>query len=83
MSNTIRNEKEDMQVRQQFFHRFMEVVDMHPRYPIAQHMAAFLRRKSDEGPQFFHWSNKDLLNRLEQYKQELEGEELMNETNED
>ena len=81
MSN-IKNNKEDTQLRQQFFHNFMEVVDMYPQYPIAQHMAAFLRRKSDSGPEFFHWSNKDLLNRLEQYKQELEGEEIMNETEE-
>jgi hypothetical protein len=77
---TVRNEKEDMQVRQQFFHDFMEIVDAYPKYPIAQHMAAFLRRKSDSGPEFFHWSNKELLKRLEQYKQELEGEELINET---
>ena len=83
MPSTIRNEKEDMQVRQQFFHRFMEIVDSYPKYPIAQHMAAFLRRKSAEVPEFFHWSNKDLLNRLEQYKQELEGEEIINETSED
>ena len=80
MANQIKNDKEDMQVRQQFFHRFMEVVDAHPKYPIAQHMAAFLRRKADSGPEFFYWNNKELLNRVEQYKQELEGEELINET---
>lgn len=76
----VKNEKEDMQVRQQFLHDFMEVIDAHPKYPIAQHLAAFLRRKSDTGPEFFHWTNKELLNRLEQYKQELEGEQLLNES---
>ena len=75
-------QKDDMQTRQQIFHRLIEVADMHPKYPIAQHLAAVLRRKSESGPEFFHWSNKELLNRLEQYKQELEGEELINE-NED
>lgn len=71
-------DREEMQVRQQFFHEFIEVVDNYPKYPIAQHLAAFLRRKSVTGKEFFHWSNKELLNRLEQYKKELGGEELMN-----
>ena len=77
---SIKNNKEETQLRQQFFHNFMEVVDIYSQYPIAQHMAAFLRRKSDFGPDFFHWPNKELLNRLEQYKQELESEEIMNAT---
>jgi len=51
---------------------------MYPQYPIAQHMSGFLRRKSTEGPEFFFWTNKELLNRLEQYKQELENGELIN-----
>jgi len=74
----IKNNKEDTQLSQQFFHNFMEVVDMYPQYPIAQHMSGFLRRKSTEGPEFFFWTNKELLNRLEQYKQELENGELIN-----
>lgn len=72
--------KEDMQVRQQIFHRFMEVVDGFPNIPIAQHIATFLRRKSESGPSFYYWSNKELLNHIEQYKQEIESDELNNET---
>lgn len=75
MSN-IKNNKEETQLRQQFFHNFMEVVDMYPQYSIAQHMAGFLRRKSTDGPDFFHWDNKELLNRMEQYKQELDTESV-------
>jgi hypothetical protein len=77
MSN-LKNEKEEMQVRQQIFHTFMEVVDAHPKYNVSQHLSAILRRKA--GPEFCLWSNKDLLQRIEQHKQELDGEEIINET---
>lgn len=79
-NQVLKTQKEDMQIRQQIFHGLIEVADAHPKYPIAQHLSAILRRKSDKGPEFFHWTNKELLNRIEQYKQELDGEELVNET---
>lgn len=79
MSEKVRIEKEDMQVRQQIVHELIEIFDTHSKYRVAQHMAGFLRRKTNSGPSFFEWSNKELLNRIEQYKKELEGEEIINE----
>lgn len=80
-----RTDRDDMQVKQQIFHNLLEITELYPKYPITQHLAAILRKKEKDGngKEFFHWSNKDLLKRIEQHKQELEGEGLMNEVEED
>ncbi len=75
---TKRPDKKNMQVVQQIFHNLTEVVELHPKYPIGEHLAAILRRKNSTGKEFFFWTNEELLKRIEQYKSELEGEELLN-----
>jgi hypothetical protein len=70
-------DKRKMQVIQQIFHNLGEVVELYPQFSISQHLSAILRRKSSDGKEFFHWSNDELLKKIEQHKEELEGEELM------
>lgn len=69
-------DKRKMQIIQQIFHNLGEVVELYPQYSVAQHLSAILRRK--EGKEFYHWNNDELLKRIEQHKDELEGEEIMN-----
>lgn len=73
----VKNVRDDMQVKQQIFHNLLEISELYPKYPIAQHLAAILRRKTTEGADFFHWDNKTLLKRIEQHKSELESEDIM------
>lgn len=75
-----RQDKKRMQVIQQIFHNLGEVVELYPRYSISQHLSAILRRKCDSGNQFHLWSNDELLKKIEQHKDELSGEDLMDET---
>lgn len=67
-----------MKVTQQIFHNLLEVVEIYPKYSICQHLSAILRRKDTVGKEFFFWSDPELLNKIEKYKSELEGEEFMN-----
>jgi hypothetical protein len=71
-------DKRKMQIIQQIFHNLGEVVELYPQYSVAQHLSAILRRKSDNGKEFFHWNNDELLKKIEQHKDELEGEDIMN-----
>lgn len=73
-------DKINMQVTQQVFHNLIEVVELYPKYTISQHLASILRRKSEEGKQFYYWNNDQLLKRIEQHKSELEGDQFMSET---
>jgi hypothetical protein len=75
-----KNDKKRMQVIQQIFHNLSEVVELYPQYSVAQHLSAILRRKSDNGNQFHLWTNDELLKKIEQHKDELEGEDIMNES---
>lgn len=76
-------DKKKMQVIQQIFHNLSEVVELYPQYSVGQHLSAILRRKSTEGKQFHSWTNEELLSKVENHKSELEGEGLMNITEED
>lgn len=78
-TNFVKTMRDDMQVKQQIFHNLLEISELYPEYPIVQHFAAILRRKSEVGLDFFHWDNKTLLKRIEQHKSELESEDIMNE----
>lgn len=77
-----RFEKKKMQVIQQLFHNLSEIVELYPQYSVAQHLSAILRRKSEGGKQFHLWDNDELLKKIEQHKDELEGEEIMNDETE-
>lgn len=70
--------KEGMQEVQQIFHHLTEIVELYPKFSVCQHLAGILRRKKSEGKEFFFWGNEELLKRIEQYKDELSGEDLMN-----
>lgn len=77
-------DKKKMQVTQQIFHNLLEIAEIYPQYTLSQHFAAILRRKDSVGKEFFHWKDEELLKRIEQHKSELEGDDLMNITdNED
>jgi hypothetical protein len=80
MSGTtqVKPDKKKMVTTQQIFHLLLELTELYPKYSIAQHFAGILRRKSNESKEFFFWINEELLKRIEQYKEELEGEDLMN-----
>lgn len=75
-----RNDKRRMQSIQQIFHNLTEVVELYPQYSVSQHLSAILRRKSETGKEFHFWSNDELLKKIEQHKEELEGEEIMNDS---
>ena len=77
-----RLDKKRAQILQQIFHNLSEIVELYPQYSVAQHLSAILRRKSDVGKQFHLWDNDELLKKVEQHKDELEGEELMNDETE-
>jgi hypothetical protein len=75
-------DKRRMQVIQQIFYNLTEVVELYPQYSVSQHLSAILRRKSSDGKEFHFWSNDELLKKIEQHKEELEGENIMNDIEE-
>jgi hypothetical protein len=70
-------DKKKMQTNLQIFHLLSEVVELYPQYSIVQHLATIQRRKSSSGKQFFNWTDEEFLKRIEQHKDELEGDEFM------
>lgn len=66
------NNKKTMQVNQQFFHNFTEIVELFPQYTTAQHLAGMLRRKNPDAKEFYFLTNDELLKKIESYKYELE-----------
>jgi hypothetical protein len=83
--NPTKPDRDDMQVKQQIFHNLLEISELYPKFPIAQHLAAIMRKKDEtgNGKEAFHWDNKELLKRVQQHKKELEGEDFMNEVETD
>lgn len=75
-------DKDKMIITQQVIHNIMEIVELYPQYSISQHLNTILRRKNSKKESFF-WSNEELLKRIEQHKTELEGEDLMNITDDE
>jgi hypothetical protein len=71
-------DKKRMRVNQQVFHNLLEITELYPQYSLCQHFAAILRRKDVKAKEFFHWKDEELLKHIEQHKQELEGDDLMN-----
>lgn len=82
MSTTKTNAKPDkrnMQTTQQIFHILLELTELYPHYTITQHLAGILRKKKTGVAESYHWSNDQLLKRVESYKHELENDSLENE----
>jgi len=70
-----------MQIHQQIIHNLLEIAELYPKYSFSQHLAAITRSKG--GRELFHWKDEELLKRIEQHKSELEGEDLMDLTDDD
>lgn len=66
--------KQKIQIKQQIFHHFVEIVELFPQYTIAQHMVHILRPQTGS----YQWSEEDLLKKFEKYRDELENERIDN-----
>lgn len=62
--------KQQVQVEQQFLYNLAQIVEAFPQYKIAEHLGHFLRRKG-ESEEFYYWSNELLLQKIEEYYNEL------------
>jgi hypothetical protein len=59
-----------MQIKQQIFHHFVEIVELFPQYSTVQHMIHVLRPQSG----CYNWSEEELLKKFEKYRDELEND---------
>lgn len=82
-TNLGKPDKTRMQINQQIFHNLLEIAELYPQYTLSQHLATILRRKDPKVKEFFHWKDDELLKRIEQHKSELEGDDLMNISDDD
>lgn len=72
-------DKERKGIEEQIFYNLMRIVQEYPQYSIAQHIWHVLRTKGDkEGP--YYWTDKALLKKFEDYKDELDKELNLEET---
>ena len=62
--------KLNIQIKQQIFHHFIEVVELFPQYTITQHIVHFMRPQTGS----YQWSDEELLKKLEKYRDELESD---------
>lgn len=66
-------DREKKATEEQVFYNLMRIVQEYPQYSIAQHLWHVLRTKGEgEGP--YHWTDKTLLKKFEDYKDELDQE---------
>lgn len=70
-------DKKKMQLTQEIFHNLLEIVELYPQYSITRHFATIIRRKSDKEKEFYHWDEEFFLKRIQQHREELEGDDLM------
>lgn len=84
MSNNVNKpDKHRMQVIQQITHHLVEIFELFPQYSVANHLATIARRKDSKGKEFYQWKDEELLKRVEQHRSELEGDDLMNISDDD
>lgn len=62
--------KNQIQIEQQFLYSLAKIVEMCPQYTIAQHLVHFMRRKG-ESKETYYWKDDLLLNKIENYYDEL------------
>jgi hypothetical protein len=62
--------KQKIQIKQQIFHHFAEIVELFPRYTIAQHLVHVLRPQTG----LYQWNDEELLKKFEKYRDELEND---------
>ena len=72
MSKSIKS-KQQIQTEQQFLYTLAKVMEAFPQYSISQHLTHFLRRKGEKQEVYF-WKDDMLLNKLENYYDELKSE---------
>lgn len=68
-----RKTKQRVQMEQQFLYTLSKVVETFPQYNIAQHLVHFMRRK-DETKEVYFWQDELVLQKLEEYYDELKGD---------
>lgn len=62
--------KQEIQVEQQFLYNLAQIIEAFPQYKIAEHLGHFLRKKY-ENAESYYWSNELLLQKIEDYYNEL------------
>lgn len=72
--------KNEIQIEQQFLYILAQVFEAFPQYSIAQHITHFMRRKGDK-KDVYDWSPETVLNKIEQYYDELKNDLLSNPEN--
>lgn len=74
--------KHQIQIEQQFLFTLAKIVESFPQYTIAQHMVHFQRRKG-ENQELYYWKDDLLLQKIEEYYDELKGDLLITRKEED
>ena len=69
--------KQQVQIEQQFLFTLSKIVESFPQYTIAQHMVHFQRRKG-EPKELYYWKDDILLQKIEEYYDELKSDLLIN-----
>lgn len=64
------SKNQQMQIKQQIFHHFIDIVELFPQYSIAQHIVHVMRPQTGS----YQLSDEDLLKKFEKYRDELENE---------
>jgi len=63
--------REDKQIRASILQKFDRLVEGYPDITVAQHLRTLARGKGSSRD-FYNWSNKEFLSKLEKYMNELE-----------
>ena len=74
--------KQQVQIEQQFLYNLAQIIETFPQYRIGEHLGHFLRKKSAK-QEFYYWSNEFLLQKIEEYYNELKETLAVIETNEE
>ena len=62
--------KQQIQIEQQFLYNLARVLEPFPQYTVSQHLVHFTRRKGLK-QELYDWSDERILQRLEDYYNEL------------
>ena len=73
MSHSKPVDKNKKIIEGQIFFTLIKIVEQYPQYTVSQHLAHLLRKKGDREDNYY-WSDDKLLKKIEDYKDELDGE---------
>lgn len=62
--------KQQVQIEQQFLYNLAQIIEAFPQYKIGEHLGHFLRKKGEK-QEFYYWSNDLILQKIEEYYNEL------------